>query len=85
MQVEPMKSKLKAPGIKRLKLKYDEPLSKFAFKSNLRRYTEARANTAEARTAVLEELTVDSEARLTATKVVRCWLNPSAVNASISA
>ena len=29
---------LKAPGTKRLKLKYDEPLSNFAFKFNLRRY-----------------------------------------------
>ena len=29
---------LKAPGTKRLKLKYDAPLSKFAFKFNLRRY-----------------------------------------------
>jgi hypothetical protein len=33
-----MKSKLKAPGAKRLKLKYDNPVSSFAFKSNLRRY-----------------------------------------------
>jgi hypothetical protein len=29
---------LKAPGIERLKLKYDDPLSNFAFKFNLRRY-----------------------------------------------
>jgi hypothetical protein len=34
---------LKAPGIKRLKLKYDKPLSNFAFKFNLRRYTWARS------------------------------------------
>jgi hypothetical protein len=34
-----MISKLKAPGTKRLKLKYDELLSKVAFKFNLRRYT----------------------------------------------
>jgi len=34
-----MKPALKAPGIKRLKLQYDDPLSNFAFKSNLRRYT----------------------------------------------
>jgi hypothetical protein len=33
-----VKPKLKAPGTKRLKLKYDEPLSNFAFKFNLRRY-----------------------------------------------
>ena len=39
MQVDPIKPTLKAPGTKRLKLKYDEPLSKFAFKLNVRRYT----------------------------------------------
>jgi len=33
-----MKPVLKAPGTKRLKLKYDEPLSNFAFKCNLHRY-----------------------------------------------
>jgi hypothetical protein len=30
---------LKAPGTKHLKLKYDEPLSTFAFKFKLRRFT----------------------------------------------
>ena len=39
VQVDPIKPKLKAPGTKRLKLKRDEPLSNFAFKINLRRYT----------------------------------------------
>jgi hypothetical protein len=34
-----MKPTLKAPGSKRLKLKYDKMLSSFAFKFNLRRYT----------------------------------------------
>jgi hypothetical protein len=38
VQVEPMKFKLKAPGTKRLKLRYDHLLSMFAFNSNLRRY-----------------------------------------------
>jgi hypothetical protein len=33
-----MKPTLKPPGTKRLKLIHDEPLSKFAFKFNLRRY-----------------------------------------------
>jgi hypothetical protein len=33
-----MKPTLKAPGTKRLKLDYDEPLSNHAFKFNLRRY-----------------------------------------------
>ena len=39
MQVAPIKPKLKAPGSKRLKLRYDGPLSNFAFKFNLRRYS----------------------------------------------
>jgi len=34
-----MKPMLKAPGTKRLKLKYDELLPSFAIKFNLRRYT----------------------------------------------
>ena len=38
MQDNPIKPTLKAPGTKRLKLKYDELLSTFAFKFNLRRY-----------------------------------------------
>ena len=36
-----MKTTLKTPGTKRLKLKHDEQLSNFAFKLNLRRYTMA--------------------------------------------
>jgi hypothetical protein len=36
-----MKPTLKAPGTKHLKLKYDEPLLKLAFKFNLRHYNEA--------------------------------------------
>jgi len=40
---EPMKPVLKAPGSKRLKPKYDEPLSSFAFNFNLRRYTRGPA------------------------------------------
>ena len=38
VQVDPVKPALKAPGIVLLKLKYDEALSIFAFKINLRRY-----------------------------------------------
>ena len=38
MQVDPIKPTLKAPGIKHLKLNSDEPLSKFAFEFNLRRF-----------------------------------------------
>jgi len=36
--VDPIKPTLKSPGTQRLKLKYDVPLSKIAFKFNLRRY-----------------------------------------------
>jgi len=36
-----MKSKLKAPGTGRLKLMYENLLSNFAFKFNLRRYISA--------------------------------------------
>jgi len=39
VQVTHMKSELKAPGTKRLKLYYDDPPSNFAFKFNLRRFT----------------------------------------------
>ena len=38
MQVDPIKPTLKAPGINRLKLNHDDPLSNFGFKFNLRRY-----------------------------------------------
>jgi hypothetical protein len=40
VQVDPINLVLKAPGIKRLKLKFDDPLPNFAFKFNLRRYNE---------------------------------------------
>ena len=39
MLVDPIKPTLKAPGIKRLKLKHDDLLLNFGFKTNLRRYT----------------------------------------------
>ena len=38
MQVDHIKTILEPPATKRLKLKHDELLSSFAFKSNLRRY-----------------------------------------------
>jgi len=43
VRVDPMKSKLKPPGIQRLKPKCDELLSFFAF--NLRRYKKCDDNT----------------------------------------
>jgi hypothetical protein len=38
-----MKPTFQAPGSKRLKLKFDEPLSNFAFKFKLRQYVQAIA------------------------------------------
>jgi len=38
VQVDPLKPTLKAPGAKRSKLKYAEPLSNFAINFNLRHY-----------------------------------------------
>ena len=43
MQIDPIKSMLKPPGTKHLKLKCDMLLSTFAFKFNLHRYSEAAA------------------------------------------
>ena len=43
MQVDPVKPTLKAPGPKRSKLQYDELLSSFPFRFNLRRYTSEAA------------------------------------------
>jgi len=42
VQVASIKRKLKAPGTKRFKLRYDEPLSNLVFNFDLRRYTRAR-------------------------------------------
>jgi len=43
VQIDPIKPTLKAPGIKLLKLKCDDPRSNFAFTFNLRRYTQERS------------------------------------------
>ena len=43
VHLDPIKPKLKAPGIKLSKLKFDKPLSNFAFNFNLRRYSEGGA------------------------------------------
>ena len=42
MQLDPIKPKLEPPGSERLKLKCDDPLSRFAVKFNLRRYNTGR-------------------------------------------
>ena len=41
MQVDPNKPTLKAPGAMHLKLRCDGPVSNFAYKFNMRRYTVA--------------------------------------------
>jgi len=41
VQVHPITPALKPPGTKRLKLKYEKVLSKFAFNFNLRHHTPA--------------------------------------------
>ena len=41
VQIDPIKHTLKAPGLSVLILKYDEPLSNFAFNFNLRLYNTA--------------------------------------------
>ena len=46
VQVDPIKPKLKPPGIKRLKLNCDVLLSTSAFKINLRHYIQARRHAA---------------------------------------
>ena len=43
VQVDPIKPTLKATGSERLKLKYDEPLSNFAFNFNLRPYASGKS------------------------------------------
>jgi len=43
VQVDPIKPTLTAPGTKRLKLKYDKPLSSFAYNFHLRRYNTEEA------------------------------------------
>jgi len=60
VQVDPIKPVVEALGTKRLILKYDQPLSKFAFKFNLRCYT-----TADASAAVAIGKAVQVDARLT--------------------
>ena len=55
MQLHPIKPVLTAPGSKRLKLRSDEPLSGFAFKFNLRRYTKAGRAHNDAMVEALQE------------------------------
>jgi hypothetical protein len=68
VQIDPIRTALKAPGSKRLELIYDGPPSNFAFKFNLRRYTKA---TIELYASIAEELLP------TPSKVGRCRLTLS--------
>jgi hypothetical protein len=47
VQVDPIKPTLKAPGAKRLKLKFDDLVSIFAFNVKLRRYAEGAGGFSE--------------------------------------
>ena len=53
VQIDPMKPVLKAPGSMLLKLGNDAPLSNFAFKLNLRRYTSLLAEHRQHKGAVV--------------------------------
>ena len=65
VQVDPIKPMLKAPGPERLKLKYNEPLSSFAFKFKLRRYTKVRLAEATRICASVMEVGSGPGARIT--------------------
>ena len=90
MQVDPIKTQLKPPGTKRLKLKCDVLLSTSAFRLSWRRYTEAAAagegaaaapppaaEGEEGAAAPPEERTEDEIAASAAAKVGRCRLTLS--------
>jgi hypothetical protein len=62
-----MKSTSKALGTKPLKLKYAEPLSRFAFKLNLRRYTPASLAVAAAQAGPAEAARARAAAAATGT------------------
>ena len=82
MQVDPLKPPLKAPGAKRLKLKYHEPPSRFASKFNLRRYPEGGGFTLDGIAAAypgyagVYPLTATAEGHASVTLVGRCRLPP---------
>ena len=87
MQVDPIKPTWKPTGTKRLKLQYDELLSNFAFKFNLRRYTAAAAADMTAAVAAKHALNVRDIARALAV-VGRCRLtlsNPHGKRLDLSA
>ena len=82
MQVDSIKPTVTAPGTERLKLKFDEPLSNFAFSFNLCRYVKGisgSVNSGEVlaimgpsgagKTSLIDLLTLED-------KVRRCWLKP---------
>jgi hypothetical protein len=79
VQVVPIKPTLKAHGTKRLNLKYDEVLSSFAFKFNLRRYNPvANQRSLETLLALVEKARVKGGKRGATQAVVgRCRLTLS--------
>jgi len=69
-----MKPMLKAPGTKRLKLKYDEVLSNFPFKIDLRRYNAEPGHRYPVR---IEYTPAKENSAFTFSMVGRCRLNRS--------
>ena len=69
MHVDPIKPTLKAPGSMLLKLRYDDPLSNFAFKFNLRRYTKANGDLETALEAAAAKANQDLETAAAAAAV----------------
>jgi hypothetical protein len=71
VQVDPIKPTLKPPGIKLSKLKYDRPLSYFAFfKFNLRRYTVGDAGNLTLGSAAVDDVRVYVGSALSAGQVL---------------
>jgi hypothetical protein len=68
MQVDPIKPALKAPGTKRLKLEYDGPVSKFAFKISLPPYNKDKTVTVSGVVTGLDKLPIVSNGVVTGYK-----------------
>jgi hypothetical protein len=71
---------LKAPRTTPSKVKYDEPVSNFAFNFNLRRYNKASADAAKkqaAAAAAADKASADAARKQAADKVGRCRLTLS--------
>jgi len=68
VQVDPINPVLKAPGTESLKPRYDELLSNFAFKFNLRHYTTVQATLEEDHSNFVVAMNTVGRCRLTLSK-----------------